>query len=340
MHRSTALSFALSFALSYASSMPARAEPPLVVVSAAYESPTLLAPAVQLIARDADGGSMAGGFVGWTLGIEREWALGPRSFLGVGAEVTPLNANASDIHWRDGHDAAERDFTDRSWLSRLGGRVEHPAGLSSRLELLARREWIADAPQSLRDRWRGSYAGLRIAEQWSAVRADDRYRQRWDGLKAAGEYTLWGGGTPFWQTRLQVGVGRTFGAAHLQLAATLLDGDGLDEVTRFRVGGSWDVPGVDLLYGFHYAEFRVERAALFRGGLDLALSEHVGFGLRSACMLSRAETRLGTALRVEADWHGIVVYAGLGLPNDQALNWSRAVAFAGLTAAVFEPWSL
>lgn len=336
MSRRTALVLALWFG----SSVPARGEPLLVVLSTSYESEALVAPAVQLLRRDADGGSMTAGFVGWTLGLEREWALGPRSFVSVANEVTPLNANASDIHWRDGQDDAARDFTDRSWLARLGGRFDHPGGLSSRLQLLVQREWISDAPQSLRDRWRGAYAGLRIAEHWAAVRADDHYRQRWDGLKAAGEYTVWAGGMPFWQARLQAGVGKTFGAAHLQLAATLLDGDGLDEVNRFRVGGSWDVPGVDLLYGFHYAEFRVERAALFRGGLDLTLSEHVGFGLRSACLLTREETRLGSALRVEAEWHGVVVYAGLGLPNDSALRWSRAVLFAGLTASVFEPFRL
>ena len=119
-------------------------------------------------------------------------------------------------------------------------------------------------------------------------------------------------------------------------------GKNLDVVNQHLVGGSWDLDRSPSLYGYHYAEFRVNRGAVLNAGVDVRLAGTWELGLRAGYLNSPSRSTYGEAIRLSTMWNGIAFHAGVGLPRAGVslilAGVPRADAplvFAGVAAAAF-----
>jgi hypothetical protein len=120
------------------------------------------------------------------------------------------------------------------------------------------------------------------------------------------------------------------GVLHLRQSLALLHGTGLDTVSAFLAGGSWDALGPLAIYGTRYAEFRIKRGAVASAGVDLPVG---GFelGARASVMRAPATRASGALLEVSRRFGGVHVTAGVGR-SGRRTSW---IASAG--TALFHP---
>ena len=78
-----------------------QAQPRTWVGSLSYESPGLLAPVLFVVSTDDDGREWSAGLIGWTLAADWKGPAGARR-RHVFVRVTPVNANASNVAYRQG----------------------------------------------------------------------------------------------------------------------------------------------------------------------------------------------------------------------------------------------
>ena len=308
----------------------AAAQERVLVTAAAYESPSLVAPLAVLITQPTSGATTwTVGITGYTLRVEYARRIRPAVTALWSADATPLDANHSRYVYRDGQRDPALAFEDGSYHIAAGFDF---AG-TSRWHASARALGLYESVSGLADsavlsRWRSPYVGLEIATSYRRVVSERVLEGRWDGIKVAAAATGFLGARPWWKSQLSVGMGRGVGRIGVSGAAWLLLGNNLDVVTAFLVGGSWDMADRPVVYGYHYAEFRLDRAGVLNGGVDIRLVGATSLGLRAACLASRAEDTCGGAVRLATVWDGIAANIGIGVPRT-----GTAIVFAGFSAA-------
>jgi hypothetical protein len=312
----------------------------VLVTSVGYESPGLVAPLVLLSSSAASGvGTWTVGLAGYTLSAERTRSRSPTVSMVWKAEVTPLNSNSSNYVYRNGERDTTVEFRDATVQLHAGLRVRGGEGSRWRMEVRAiglneSVGGLADA--SVLARWRAPYIGLGVQTSYSHVVSDDVLAARWDGFKAAASAVGFIGSVPWWKSQLSLGGGRRLGRLSFLGRTWVLLGHNLDVVNRHLVGGCWDLDGSPALYGYHYAEFRVDRAAVLGGGADLRVAGAWELGLRVGYLSSPSRTTYGEAVRLSTAWNGIGIHVGVGLPRASLVHREAdaPLVFAGVSAAV------
>ena len=187
--------------------------------------------------------------------------------------------------------------------------------------------------------WKNPFVGIEIAESYNNIISEDFFRFRRDGITCSGRAQMFTGSRTWWRSDFSFGAGKKIGPLFLHGNTLLLLGNSLNIVNQFLAGGSWDILGAGVLYGYRYAEFRLSRALLVNGGTDVELFDSVELGIRAAYLNSPAKTTYGECVRISSMWHGINVNAGISFPEDALIRGAvdNAIAFAGITAAIFEP---
>jgi hypothetical protein len=156
-------------------------------------------------------------------------------------------------------------------------------------------------------------------------------------VKAEVTAQIYTGPETWWRARANIGGGRRLGPVVLSGRAAAFDGRSLNTVSAFLIGGSWDLAPADLLPGYRYAEFRVNRGATIGGGIDLRIHGTWEVGVRQAYLSAPHTGRAGTAVQMTTVWRGAVLNAGIAVPNSsQGRSRSRAVLFATVTGAVIQ----
>lgn len=334
----------LGLALLVALGSPPRAasQVRILVASVGYESPGLVAPVVFLSSFAASGaGTWTVGLAGYTLSGERTKNRSPRVSTVLRAEVTPLNSNSSSYVYRDGQRDPTLTFRDATVQMTAALRWHGEGNGASRWRTEVRAIVLNESVGGLADatvlaRWSAPYVGLGIEARYSHVVSDDILAARWDGLKAVASAVGFVGSQPWWKSQLSLGAGRRLGRVTFLGRAWVLLGHNLDVVNQHLVGGCWDLDASPSLYGYHYAEFRVDRAGVLGGGADLRLAGAWELGVRVGYLSSPARTTYGEVVRLSTIWNGIGLHVGVGLPRASVFHQEaeKPLVFAGVSAAV------
>jgi len=255
--------------------------------------------------------------------------------------VTPLNANSSNYLYRAGERDSTLTFRDATVQLNVGVRVSG-GDQRSRWGLEFRAIGLKESVSRLADpsvvsRWRDPYVGLQIALNYSRVVSEEVLAARWDGVKGAANVVGFAGAQPWWRSQAWLGGGKRVGRVSLMGRAWILLGQNLDVVNQHLVGGSWDLDRSPSLYGYHYAEFRVNRGAVLSAGADLRFAGAWALGLRAGYLSSPSRSTYGEAIRLSTLWSGIAFHVGVGLPRASLFRHETdaPLVFAGVSAAVF-----
>jgi hypothetical protein len=319
-----------------------------------YESPTLFAP-VAILQQPIGNGALNLSLSGYTAGAEYRRATGPFMEWTAGLEATPIKAHRSDAFYAAGERAPDSGYDNGSYQIKGGFKRKHSPRWTGEYRVSALYEVVSGLPTDEAEFWDRPYAGLTIGQAWERVRSFDPLLNRWDGVKAVGQYQFFAGEETWWRGSAALGLGRRMGPVFLRGDATVFQSDGLNTVSRFLVGGGWELPGVNALYGYRYGEFRIGRGLLSSAAVDWNFAGKWELGLRGGLLadwksepggedgLSGAPELIGygEALRLGGEWHGMVFALGLGVRRNPlaAANLEKSVVSASWTTALWNPFT-
>ena len=313
------------------------------IVSVLYESPTLVAPAA-ILQQPVGKGLLNLSITGWTMGAEYRRTTNSLTEWTSSLDVSPLNAHRSNGFYADGEPAPDSSFENASFHFKSGFKRRHALRWTGDYRLTCLYESVSGLPPEESAFWERPYAGLQIGQAWEQITSFDPLMNRWDGLKATGQYQVYAGDSIWWRGSAALGVGKRLGPMFLRTDAAIFLGDGLNKVSRFLVGGGWELPGVNTLYGYRYGEFRIDRGLLTTACADWKFSKQweIGYRVGSLMAIDLEDAQLasyGEAIRVGWQWQGWVIALGWGVRGNplEARNLGKSLVSASLTAALWNP---
>jgi hypothetical protein len=315
------------------------AQTKVLVAGAVYESADLIAPngLLLILPHDSSPSGRAGvawnvGLRGSTLMVEALKRFSTRFELLVGGDLTPFSANGSSRIYKDGRHEPDLGFTNRSYQARAGVRFQRASAWRTDLQLLALKESVDGVDN---DVWRRPYGGVGVAQSYRRVVSEDSLRSRFDGLKASAAAQGFFGSNAWWRGQVVAGGGKRIGNLFLRGQASAFGGHGLNTVSRFLVGGSWDAGEGLPLYGFHYAQFRVNRGAVLNSGADFRLRGAWEVGIRGGYLNSPDKRARGAAITLGTIWNGVAWHVGMGIPGHVSGEpQGSGFVFSGITMAM------
>ena len=318
--------------------MPARADTRVWLVNLSYESRQLVVPVMALRSNDDHGREWNIWVTGWTLGADRSVTRTARSRWRVLARVTPVNAHASNYLYLDGRRNPAASYSAASIDLGGGFEIAHTPRWTGAYRGMALYERVgAGQSAEVRRFWDRPFVGAETVQSYARVRSDTLFGARWDGIKADVSAQVYTGARTWSRVRAAAGAGRRAGPVFVSGRAAVFAGQSLNTVSAFLIGGSWDLAPPDLLAGYRYAEFRVNRAGTMGAGVDLRIHGAWEVGVRGAFLKAPHLDRRGAAVQVMTVWKGAVVNAGVAMPRREVDRpRGRAVIFATVTAAVIQ----
>lgn len=316
----------------------AQGQPRTWFASLNYESSQLLVPVVIVVSANDDGREWSVGMVGWTLSADWKTAAGDRRKRHIFARFTPVNANSSNFIYRDGVRDSAAEYRASAIEGGAGVEVAHSRRWTGQYRVLALYHSVGGMSDSaVSTLWRRPFAGVEIAQQYTRVTSEERFGSRWNGLKIAVVGRTMGGASTWTRAQLTAGVGKRAGPLFLSGRGAAFAGHSLNTVNAFVLGGSWDVPSAEMVPGYHYAEFRLNRAASVGAAIDVRLHGFWEIGLRAGALKGAPTNVQGAALQVGTVWRGAVFNAGVAFPRAMPdRNRRGTLAFATITAALIE----
>ena len=263
---------------------------------------------------------VSAGISGWELSA----SYATKSWI-ASASFTPLHSHSSNRIYVDGKRDRDLEY-DNSTIEVNAGRIDR---LSDRWSSDVRGVVLSErVPDD--DRWDKPYAGIRVVQTYRDKRVEDPLLLRAEGFEASVQMEAFAGHRAWTRATVNEAFHRRAGAWNVGERASVFTGSALDIVNRFLIGGSWPVTGLNPLYGYRYAEFRIDRGAtatvdVERSGVALHVSALAASGLR----------RQGVALDVARRWRGLGVRAGVAIPHQNGRHVSRVVLYGSVLGAFF-----
>jgi hypothetical protein len=315
-----------------------RADSRLWFGSLNYESARLVVPVLLVVSTDGEGNEWSLGVTGWTLAGERKTAIDSTRKRQWFARVTPINAQSGQYVYRDGRRDPAAEFSASS--VELGGGLEvaHRSRWTGAYRVLAIYGPVHDLGPELVAYWKRPFAGVEIAQTYIHVTSDELFGSRWEGVKVGGTAQLLTGTSTWARMQARVGAGKRVGPLMLSGRGAAFTGRSLNTVSDFVIGGSWDLAPPDLVVGYRYAEFRLDRAATIGLAFDLRVGGAWEVGVRGSYLKGKALDEYGAAVQVMTVWRGAMVNAGVAVPKASLARGStdRIVVFATLSAAILQ----
>ena len=313
-----------------------RADSRLWFGSLNYESPGLVVPVLLVVSVDGEGNEWSLGLTGWTLNGERKTAIDSTRKRLLFGRVTPINAQSGHYIYRDGVRDTAAEFSASSL--ELGGGLEiaHRPRWTGAYRAFVMYSPVKDLDPELVAYWKRPFAGVEIAQSYVRVTSDELFGARWEGVKVGGTAQLLTGSTSWSRLQARLGVGKRIGPLLLSGRGAAFTGRSLNTVSAFVIGGSWDLTPPDLMVGYRYAEFRLDRAATLGGALDLRVRGAWEVGVRGSYLKGKSVDEYGAAVQMMTVWRGAVFNAGVAVPKASFARrgTDRIVIFATLSAAV------
>ena len=316
----------------------AQGQPRTWLASLNYEASHLLVPVIIVVSADDEGREWSVGLTGWTLSADWKAAAGERRKRHIFARFTPVNANSSNFIYRDGIRDAAAEYRASAFEGGAGIEVAHTRRWRGQYRAIAVYNRVGSMPDStVPTLWRRPFAGVEVTQQYTRVTSEERFGSRWNGLKILATGRTMGGARMWTSAHLTAGVGRRMGRLFLSGEGAALTGHSLNTVNTFLLGGSWDVPSAGMVPGYHYAEFRLDRAASIGGAMDVRLYRSWEIGLRAGALKGSSTNVRGAALQVGTVWRGAVFNGGVAFPLSMSDGKRHGtLAFASVTAALIE----
>ena len=317
----------------------AAAQPRAWLASLSYESSNLYVPVLFVTSTNDKGREWSAGLTGWTLTADVKSPTGEGRARHLFARVTPLNANASNLIYRDGVRDRAAEFRAFTAEGGLGIDIAHTSRWTGGYRAMVAYERIRGiADSDVSAFWRQPFAGIEIVQQYIRVRSDERFGTRWDGVKVAAVGHVMGGAHMWADARLAAGVGTRAGPVFFSGRGTVFGGHALNVVNAFVLGGSWDLPTAGMVPGYRYGEFRLDRAVIVGGAADIRLRGQWELGFRAGTLNGRLQDARGAAVQLGTIWRGAAFTAGVAFPSGpRADRTSRgAVGYATVTAAIIQ----
>ena len=328
-----------AFIPALAAAGPLFAQAPVLWTRINFESSPVAAPVIVLVHPTRAGNQWTASLQGWTLAGGWSGPLNSTTSLVLSAEVTPLNAHSSNYIYSDGERDTEASYRNRTAELKTGLRFRLSDRWLSEAALIGLYESVDDLDHEIEQSWRRPYLGLEVLGEYTNTVSDDSFHALWDGVKASARLRAFTGDRGWWRSELFLGAGKKFRRLFFGARAWWLDGDELDTVNAFLVGGAWELPGIVPLHGYRYAEFRLGRALVVNGGSDVKIGNDSYVGVRGSYLDGSAVSTYGVTLRVSTVRKGIGLGFGIGFPERvlEGGDLSDTVLYGGLTFAVFQP---
>jgi hypothetical protein len=321
--------------------VPAAAQLEVLTLATLIEPDQFPVPVVQYVRIDPSDNLWRLSVVGLTFGLEHQRPVRPAARLVTSAEITPARANASDRLYEWGERVEAAEFTNRQIDLRVGFDYERSDEWSTSVRLIGMANRVAGLPAEIEKQWRNPYAGVSIEQAFERQTAADPFRGTFEGvrLRAHAEVYL-GDEMETWMRTLLAGehAGHV-GRFRFSESVTLFHGQSLNVVNRFLIGSSWRVPGLHPLYGFRYAEFRLDQGAALNAAVDYEVTERIDVGVRLSYLVGEfAETGVearGVGLEAGTTIRGIAITVGAALPNQRKAIENDLTFYAMLSTALF-----
>jgi hypothetical protein len=303
-----------------------------------YESARLAVPVVRLLATDDSGKEWSAGLTGWTLSVDWKMRVAENQKRHLFVRLTPLNAHGSNYAYRDGRRDAAGEYKAASLAAGGGIEIAHTRRWTGGYRTLAAYERVSGLPSEAQAFWDKPFIGVEVTQNYSRTTADDLFGSRSEGVKLEASAQMFTGSHTWSRVQATAGAGKRHGPVFVAARSAIFGGQSLNKVSAFLIGGSWDLAVPELLPGYRYAEFRVDRAATIGGALDWRLHGSVEVGFRGAYLKGKGLDEYGAAVQLMTVWKGAVLNAGAALPKPSLSRgrWDRVVVFATVTAAVIQ----
>lgn len=303
-----------------------------------YESPRLAVPVVLLLATDDSGKEWSAGLTGWTLSGDWRIRVAENQKRHLFVRLTPLNAHGSNYAYRDGRRDEAAEYKAVSLEAGGGIEIAHTRRWTGAYRTLAAYERVSGLPSEVQAFWDKPFIGFDMTQNYSRTTADDLFGSRWEGVKLEASAQIFTGSHTWSRLRATAGAGKRHGPFFVTARGAMFAGQSLNTVSAFLIGGSWDLAVPELLPGYRYAEFRVDRAATIGGALDWRVHGPVEVGFRGGYLKGKGLEEYGAAVQLMTVWNGAALNAGAALPKASLSRgrWDRVVVFATLTAAVIQ----
>ena len=306
-----------------------------LLVSGIFADSSIAGPALRFTSDDGKGNKYAFGLTGRV--IDGEWVRkqsGRRSLV-LGAELTPFNAHNSDRQFVNGERVHELEYDSSAYRVRGGFRFTHDARSTTDVFLVGLMENADEAPDpAVRAFWDKPFYGIDASHTFIITESERPLVSSWDGFAITGRAEVFTGEETWSRWSFSERGAKQFGKIHLRQSVTSMTGKSLDVVSRFQVGGSWDVLGDTAMYGFKYGEYRVKRAILANAGADYVLPRDWRVGVRATYLNSDVDNTYGASLNVTKIWKTFGFNFGAGKAQDRGGD-TEPVLYFGLIAPLY-----
>jgi hypothetical protein len=320
---------------------PATAQIEGLTVAALIEPDLLPVPVIQYVRIESSEQLWRVSMTGLTFGFEHQRPVRPRVRLVLSTEITPARANASDRLYEWGRNTDSLEFENRLFDLRLGFDYELSEEWTTAVRLIGMANRVRDLSPDLQTYWSNPYSGLSIEQSYERRTASDPFRGTFEGFRARADAEIYlGQGVETWaRARLSGEHARQHGRFHVSESGTFFHGESLNVVNRFLVGSSWRVPGIHPLYGFRYAEFRIDHGMALNAAVDYEMTGRLDIGLRGSYLAGGFEkTKVrarGVGLELGTTMRGIGVTLGAASPSQRGALEDDMTFYAMLSTAVF-----
>jgi hypothetical protein len=285
------------------------------VVAGVLGDSSIVAPVVSWNRIAADGKTLSVTLSGWTVSAEATRRRAPHGRGVASLAITPLHAHSSDRIYVERARARELEF-DASTLEATFGRIddigEHWTSDVRLVALYERVDGLDPATQSF---WSSPYAGIRTRQAWRRITAEDPLRLTFEGNEVSATAEVFAGSHTWSRVRLDQRLSHRWGRITAGESAVAFHGSSLNTVNAFLAGGSWPVADFHPLYGYRYAELRLDRGLGLNADAAFALTPSLALGLHASALRSRDLTARGVAVDLTASWRGIAFRLGAAQPD-------------------------
>ncbi|HEX6642680.1 MAG TPA: hypothetical protein VF215_16295 [Thermoanaerobaculia bacterium] len=300
--------------------LPLSAQTDTIVAGVLGDS-SIVAPVVSWNRSAANGDTLDFTLNGWTISAEGTRRRSPRGRGVVSLAITPLNAHSSDRIYVDGTRDKAREF-DASTVEATFGRIDTFTHWVSDVRLVALYERVDDPF------WSSPFAGIRTRQAWRRITSEDPLLLTFEGSEIGAAAEVFAGSHTWSRVRLDQRFSRRWGRVRAGESATAFRGSSIDTVNAFLVGGSWPVGELRPLYGYRYAELRLDRGVGVNVDASVAMTPSFILGAHAGALRSRDLDARGVAMDVTASWRGIGFRVGVG-------HGEETIVYGSILAARF-----
>jgi len=294
-------------------SFPAFAQTQTVVAGVVADS-SIAAPVVAWNRIAPQGDMLTLTLNGWTLGAERTHRIAPRARLATSLSLTPLHAHGSDRVYIAGERNRQLEFDDAAVEATFGRIDVIGERWTSDVRVVALYEHVTGSPND--DFWSSPYAGLRTRQAYRRITAEDPLLMTFDGHEVSGEAEVFAGKHVWSRVRLHQRASVRRGRIRVGESAVAFYGSSINPVNAFLAGASWPAGDVHPLYGYRYAELRLDRGAGVTGDVSYAVRDSITVGAHASILRSHSIEARGIAADVSVAFKGIGMRLGVAKPRE------------------------